>query len=146
MITLRALATAGKVLQTTVMTNTTESVQDAMLDAEKRVHESLRTLKRYYGLTNAQIAEGMGVRASWVQERTRGVTPCHVPDLRGFASFFGVEVDCLFMERDELVRWVLDHPDRGHHLLRTQSAWFTAADALRDDTALRAYESPLLVG
>lgn len=89
-----------------------EDVQAAMLEAEKQVPASLQTLKRHYGLTNAEIAAGMGAKDAWVQERVSGATRCLGVDLRGFARFFGVDVDCLFMGREELLRWVLDHGRR----------------------------------
>jgi len=61
---------------------------------------NLRALKAMRRLSDAQLAELMGVTRSWVQERLSGVRECKASDLQRFALFFGVPVGRLYAPWD----------------------------------------------
>lgn len=74
------------------------------------VPQALRALKRHYGTTDAQLADALGLSRQTVQNRLSGATAMAYPELVGFAAFFDVPEEVLYIGPDTAVRWVLDHP------------------------------------
>ena len=88
------------------------TVMSETRDRWVRVPSIIRRLKRLYGVTDLQLAEALGLTRQTVQGRLSGSTQITPWELAGFAAYFGVPVEVLMTaSADDVLRWILDHPE-----------------------------------
>lgn len=76
----------------------------------KRTRATVKALKGYRGVTDKQIADTAGWTRQKVNSYVTGPTKFTDEALAVFAYALGVPEFVLLMEKDEALRWVLDHP------------------------------------
>jgi hypothetical protein len=110
------------------------TVLQAIDDARSRwenVPRSLRSLKRFLGVTDRQIAEAVNLSRQTVDTRLRGKTALTPWEVAGLSTFFEVPEEVLFAGPDASVRWVLDHPSPDRDLkIRNFSVGWARLDRL----------------
>lgn len=79
---------------------------------------------RYFELTDAHLAEAFGISRQAMNYRINGRTVISDDDLAGFAAFFGVPKEVLYLSPDDVIRWVLDHP---HNIDRSKPSLLNSA-------------------
>jgi transcriptional regulator with XRE-family HTH domain len=102
---------------------TTEAIiQGVMAETDAQVAKNLRQLADTYQLDQGTLADIMGKKRSWVQERLSGRTKLSLADARGFCRVFGIaDTDILFTtDRFELLGYVAENPS---DLLDAPSRW-----------------------
>ena len=80
-------------------------------EARLRVRPVLRRLMRHFELTDRALADAFGISRQAMNYRINGRTTIPPEEVAGFAAFFGVPEQVMYLTPDEALRWVLDHPD-----------------------------------
>lgn len=93
------------------------SVLSAVLDAEKRVPDTVRALKRHFNVSDRALATAFGTSRQTMNGRINSATKLTAAEVAGFAYFFRVPEGVLYLTRDEAIRWCLDHPEAGPRTL-----------------------------
>lgn len=83
----------------------------AMVEARRRVPQSVRQLMVYYGVTTEDMALAFGKTRQTIHNKLSGQTKLSHDEVVGLADLFGVPIDLLREGPDSALRWVLDHPD-----------------------------------
>lgn len=74
-----------------------------------RTATTLNEVRRARHLSQAALAELVGMTRQAVASRCVGATMMTVPDLHAFAEALNVEPRVLLMDRYDALRWMLDH-------------------------------------
>lgn len=90
---------------------------------EERARQVLHLLKELRHLDDADIAEGISLSRSAIQDRLGGGTRIHMKDVERLSDFFNIEPAVFLMTRTEALRWMLDNQPE---LLESASRWITA--------------------
>lgn len=87
----------------------------------------LRRFRNYMGTNDAELARLTGIKRTTLANKMKGNGSFSPGEMHALAEVFGVPVDVLYLEPDNAVRWLLDHPEhREQALLRTScflAAW-----------------------
>lgn len=68
------------------------------MTANDRLRQNLRELMEWRRLTQAELAEALGVSQPWVSKRLSGVTPFQIEDLDRLARLFDLTVAQLLQD------------------------------------------------
>lgn len=93
------------------MTATLTVLADRLPRAGERTRSTIKALKGYRGLTDQDIADRIGWGRSRVQSYVAGPTKLTDEALTAFGFALEVPGYVLMLEKDDALRWVLDHPD-----------------------------------
>lgn len=88
---------------------TAADVLTGMSEARQSVPLVIRQLMSYFKVSATDVAKTFDVSRQNIYQRLNGTTVIKQEELRGFALFFGVPVEVLFLEPDQALRWVLEH-------------------------------------
>lgn len=90
--------------------------------AKRTVPRVIRRLALHYDVTASDLAEQLGVTRAAVSSRLNGKTVIRSEELAGLAHYFGVPILVFYLEPDEALRWVLDHPEHRPEWLPSEQA------------------------
>lgn len=92
------------------MTATLVALQDRLPRAGERTRATVKALKGYRGITDQDIAKLLGWTRQKVQSYVAGPTRFTDEALVAFGYALEVPGYVLMLEKDDALRWVLDHP------------------------------------
>lgn len=100
--------------RTVVTMAATEQITQAVERAQANVPATLRKLRDFYGWTDVDLAARTGIPRTTLASRLRKTHPIAAtsPELAAFAAAYGVPVGVLFLEPNEALRWLIDHPGK----------------------------------
>lgn len=64
------------------------------------IHENIRTLRKFHGLTLRKLGEALGVHLTAVESWERGTEP-NLANVQRLAEYFGISVDELLKHHTE---------------------------------------------
>ena len=104
------------------MNTTAAEVRTAEDERLQRVPPVLRALKRYFDLTDQEIADALQMRRTTVRNRITGDFPAFTSgELKAFAYYFGVPPEKMFEDPDDVLLWVITNKkERPEWLLRSR--------------------------
>lgn len=77
--------------------------------ARERSAAVLRALKSYRGVTDSEIAVGIGASRAKVQTYTSGISQLTIGLMYDFARYLDVDPSVFLMEADEALKWTIDN-------------------------------------
>lgn len=83
---------------------------EAMRLAKTRVPNVIRALMSYTRHRTYHLAAALGVTPTSVSARLNGSTVIKQEELAALGVLFDVPVEVFYLEPDQALRWVLDHP------------------------------------
>lgn len=93
------------------MTATVTVLADRVQTVGQRTRSTIQALKGYRDLRDQDIAEAVGWSRQKVQSYVNGPTKFTAEALAAFGFVLDVPEHVLLMNRDDALRWVLDHPN-----------------------------------
>ena len=91
---------------------------------------TINTLRRFRGYSDARLAEKAGMSRSQVEARRSLRSVIDVDDLERLAKGLGVPTPVLLLDANEAIRWVIDNEESDGDQAFPQSGWSTGSPAL----------------